>query len=208
MSTYRLYAMKGWGSVIAEAGFAVAGIPLEIVPTDIEKDEDRERLRAVNPLAQFPTLVMPDGRVMTESAAIMLHLADLRPEAGLAPPADAPERAEFQRWLVFLVAAVYPTFAYGDNPLRWVTDAGAQAELTRRNIEHRCALYSMLEGQVAPKPWFLGTRFSALDLYICAMSHWRPGRAWFKENCPKLHGIALAADVHPAVRSVWRRNFD
>lgn len=207
MSTHKLYAMKGWGSVIAEAGFAVAGLPLEIVELDIGNDDDRERLRALNPLAQFPTLVLPDGRVMTESAAILLHLADLRPDSGLAPPADAPERPDFLRWLVFFVAAVYPTFAFGDNPLAWVTDKQAQEELTRRAIEHRSSLYAMLERQVSPDPWFLGTRFSALDIYVCAMSHWRPRRAWFKEACPKLYGIALAADQHPALKAVWRRNF-
>lgn len=207
MTVHTLYGRKGWGSVIAEAGFAVADLPLEIVEIDLDDGDDLRRLRALNPLAQFPTLVLPDGRVMTESAAILLHLADLRPDSGLAPPADAPERPDFLRWLVFFVAAIYPTFAYGDRPFTWVTDKPAQEELSRRAIEHRSALYAMLETQVSPNPWVLGTRFSALDIYVCAMSHWRPRRAWFKENCPKLHSVALAADGHPAMKAVWRRNF-
>jgi len=207
MSTYTLYGQKGWGSVIAEAGFAVAGIPVEFVPIDLNRAADRERLRAINPLAQFPTVTAPDGRVLTESAAILLHLADLRPDSGLAVPADAPERPDFLRWLVFLVAAVYPTFYYGDSPDRWVEGEEAQAEMTRRIIDHRGTLYRMLEAQITPNPWTLGLRFSALDIYVCAMSHWRPRRDWFKAHCPKLYSVALAADEHPAMKSVWQRNF-
>ncbi len=56
--------------------------------------------------------------------------------------------------------------------------------------------------------WFLGERFSALDVYVGIMTHWRPGRAWFAEHCPRLHAIAEAVDRLPALAPVWAANFD
>jgi GST-like protein len=61
--------------------------------------------------------------------------------------------------------------------------------------------------QAAIGPWFLGARFSALDIYIAIMTRWRPRRAWFAENCGKLHAIATRADAEPRLNAVWRRNF-
>jgi GST-like protein len=82
------------GSLIVEAAFAFAGIPLEFI--DLSWDEirsDNPSLRAINPLAQVPTLLMPDGSVMTESAAIILHLADLDAKANLVPPPEHAQRS-------------------------------------------------------------------------------------------------------------------
>ena len=81
----------------------------------------RAKLEKVNPLAQVPTLVMPDGSVMSESAAITLLLADITGQDSLVPTAGAPERAAFLRWLVFIVANIYPTFTYADDPARFVS---------------------------------------------------------------------------------------
>lgn len=55
----------------------------------------RDRLLALNPLAQVPTLVSPDGAVPTESAAMGLHLAEPSPQAGLMPAVGHPARAKF-----------------------------------------------------------------------------------------------------------------
>ncbi|MBM3546799.1 MAG: glutathione S-transferase family protein [Alphaproteobacteria bacterium] len=206
MTEFTLYALEGWGSTIVEAALATGGLDYKIETVD-PRGEGQDRLLALNPLGQLPTLVLPDGRVMTESAAIVLHISELRPEAGLAPPADDPIRPEFLRWLIFLVAAVYPTFAVGDVPHKWIAGKKAQAELSRGAIERRCRNWRMVEA-AAKGPWFLGERFSAIDLYIGAMTHWRPGRAWFEANCPKLHAIALKADAHPGPAKVWKRNFD
>ena len=54
-----------------------------------------------NPNGRIPTLV-DDGLVLFESAAIVLHLVDQHPEAGLAPKVGTPERAKFYQWLTFL----------------------------------------------------------------------------------------------------------
>ena len=60
-----------------------------------------------DPVGQVPTLLLPDGQVMTESAAMTLHLADLSGRDDLVPGPAAAERAAFLRWLVFLVANIY-----------------------------------------------------------------------------------------------------
>ena len=204
MARYRLMSTKGWGSVIAEAALAMAGVDYDI--EDVDMKGPRTRLLAVNPLGQLPTLILPDGRIMTESAAIVLHLNDLKPAAGLAPAADDRERADFLRWLVFLVSSVYPTFTWGDYPGRFVS-GDAVGELQRRSIELRCERWQVMEGAASSGPWFLGRRSSAIDLYLAAMTHWRPRRDWFQKHCPKLHAIALRADELPEVRAVWKRNF-
>jgi GST-like protein len=207
-SQYRLLGQKGYGSVIAEAAFALAGIEIAIEDLDYESPgPDRDRLLALNPLGQVPTLVMPDGSVMTESAAIVLHADDLAPGARLVPPPGDPDRPRFQRWFVFLVSAVYPTFTYGDVPERWVP--GEAAPLLKESTNrHREALWRQVEAAFDPAPWMLGERFSALDIYVCVMSKWRPRRDWFAVECPKLHRVALSVDALPALRDVWARNAD
>jgi GST-like protein len=199
---WRVMGMKGCGSAIAEAVLALAEIPYEREEHDYESEAGRAALLAKNPLAQVPTLVAPDGGVMTETAAIALHVDELVPGAGLLPAVGDPLRREALRWLTFVVAAIYPTFTYGDNPAKW----GASDELKRATSAHREKLWRHLEGVIAG-PWFLGARWSVLDVYVAVMTRWTPGRAWVADACPKLAAIAAAVDRDPRLAGVWSANF-
>ena len=197
---------KGCGSAIVEAALVLAGIPYEREEVNYETKEGHDKLaHAGNPLAQVPTVIMPDGTVMTESAALVLYIDGLVPELGLVPSLKDPLRREFLRWLMFLVAAVYPTFTYGDEPSKW-SESGAQ-ELRESTDDHRKSLWRLVEGAVRG-PWFLGDRPSALDIYVSVMTRWRPRREWFAEACPRLHKIALAVDEDARLEQVWATNFD
>jgi GST-like protein len=68
------------------------------------------------------------------------------------------------------------------------------------------AFWGMVETE-AGTPWFLGDRFSALDIFVATMTRWRPGRTWFAADAPQLHAIAVAAEAVPRIAEVWRRNF-
>lgn len=208
MAGYTLYGQAGSGSMIVEAAFALAGVSVDVVAVAWEDlGWESEALRSLNPLGQLPTLILPDGQVMTESAAMILHLADHHPLAGLAPAVGHQQRDAFLRWLTFLVAAVYPTFTYGDEPERWVEgDYAASGKLLRGTNAHRELLYRHLE-TVAGDSWFLGDTFSAIDLYLWLMRHWRPGMEWFQRECPRLHAIGERTGQLPAVARVQRRNF-
>ncbi len=205
---YTLFAAKGWGSVIAEIGFAYAGVPYRREEVDPDGGPAFDRLKAANPLGQFPTVIMPGGELLTESAAILLHLADHAPaEVGLAPAPHAANRPEFLRWLVFLVAAIYPTFTYGDFPPRYVEGEAAQNQLRDSTNRLRQEHYLQLE-RAARAPCFLGEARSAIDIYIWAMRHWRPGPDWFTAHCPKLTAIAATIDGDPRLAEIRAWNFD
>ena len=92
--TYKLYGRPRWGSALVEAQLVWYGLPFEFEEVgDLLRDPAaRIALQKVNPLAQVPTLVLPDGRVMSESAAITLLLADTTGTDSLVPRSGAAER--------------------------------------------------------------------------------------------------------------------
>ena len=85
-------------------------------------------------------------------------------------------------------------------------DANDGKQLRESTDRHRKLLWAQVE-QAAGAPWFLGERFSAIDLYVTVMSRWRPGRKWFAVEAPKLTVIALTGEALPKVAPVIGRNF-
>jgi GST-like protein len=205
---YKLFARAGWGSVIVEAQLAWHGLAFELVEVAdlFQSASAREELSRLNPLAQLPTLILPDGTLMTESAAITLHLADVTEGRSLVPAPGDPTRPAFLRWLVFLVANIYPTFTYADDPSRFVADTPARAGFKESVDRYGERLWAIVEA-AAGAPWFLGGALSALDIYIAAMRHWRPGAAWFAAEAARLNAIAARIEALPELKAVWRRNF-
>tara|TARA_R110000787_G_scaffold45526_6_gene111034 strand:+ start:447 stop:1085 length:639 start_codon:yes stop_codon:yes gene_type:complete len=203
-----LYGTPGWGSALVEAQLDFYCLPyrFETVGNLFTDAAARERLITVNPLAQVPTLVLPDGQVLTESAAITLWLAGNTGRDDLVPATGAPEQAAFLRWLVYLVTNIYPTFTYADDPARFVSTEAARAPFKAAIEAYRERLWSIVE-DASGAPWFLGERFSALDLYVCVMHHWSPRGDWFAMHAPKLNAIALRAKALEPLQGVWSRSF-
>src|SRR5688572_3863075 len=156
MGKMRLFGEPGWGSAIVEAQLDWYGFDydFERVGNLFKATESRQHLAAVNPLAQIPTLVLADGTVLTESAAITLYLADVTGQDSLVPRAGDPTRTAFLRWLVFIVANIYPTYTYGDEPSRFVAGEEAQRSFLEHVNAYAKKLYAVLESAAAA-PWFL-----------------------------------------------------
>ena len=130
------------------------GAPYELHVLNMKTGEQRQpAYLAINPMGKVPALKHGDA-LITEQVAIYLYLADLFPEAELAPPVGDPLRGPYLRWMVFYAACFEPAPAmaspYGDfdTTLRTVTD-----QLTRG-------------------AYLLGDRFSAADVLWATALTW------------------------------------
>ena len=96
---YKLYLARDSGVRAPQALLEEIGAEYEKLVIDFEKDEHRsDEFLSVKPMGQIPALVLPDGTLMTETAAILLQIVDRHPEAQLAPTAGSTERTRFLRW--------------------------------------------------------------------------------------------------------------
>ena len=90
-----LHGCNGCGSSAVEALLEMAGVAYRRNVFDWDDRDAWERLRKIQPLAQVPTLVLDDGTVLTESAAIVLWIAEQHSGAGLMP-SDPVMRSELE----------------------------------------------------------------------------------------------------------------
>jgi GST-like protein len=201
-----LFHARGCGSAVVEALLELADVPYErIEAVPWESGPGIDRLRALNPLGQIPTLVLEDGTTLTESAAIVLWLSARHPT--LAPASEAA-RASLHRWTVFLATNVYAALGVGDHPEVWI-DGESERQRLKAGADARAkACWQMLEANVAPAPFLLGDALTALDVYAAMLARFRPGRTWLESACPRLAAATARAEAHPVVARVWARNFD
>lgn len=185
------------------------GLPYEIVEAPTwEGQAEQAKVAGVNPLKQIPALVTPEGETITESAAILLWLADRHPEAGLAPTPDSPLRGQFLRWMVFVPAAIYSLFWVRDDPSRLGgPDPEVQARIKTATAERILDCWGMMERQVSPGRYLLGDELTVLDLYVAVVSRWGPRRVRFYEVAPRMAEVVRRVDADPRLATFWQKRF-
>ena len=129
----------------------------------------------LNPNGLLPVLV-DGGQVVYETAAIVLHLCDTHPQAGLAPAAGTWERAHFYQWLMWLTNTLQASLIVYFYPERWVNEGNAEgAAEVKATAERKVGgLLDMLDAELARhgQDWFGGAHFSALDPYVFTLCRW------------------------------------
>ena len=200
-----LFGAKGSGAVAVEAALTLIGRPYRLVESfQWDGDPaDGERVLAANPMRQVPALVLPSGEVLTESAAILVWLAEQHPESGLAPPPGDPRRGQFLRWMSFVASAIYSLYWVKDEPRRLVPDPAAQPVLVDRSEGRILDCWRMMGEQVTPGRYILGEALSVLDLYVAVVSRFRPRRRRFYEAAPSLADPVRRVDADPSLRALW-----
>lgn len=205
---YVVYGAQGGGSVPVEATLTLLGLPYEVVEAPPwESEAERERIGQVNPMRQIPALVLPSGEVMTESAAMLMWLADRHPEARLAPPIADRRRAAYLRWMTFIPAAIYSLYWIRDDPMRVVADETAAELVKTRTAERIAECWRIMDAQVSPGRYLLGEDLGVLDLYVTVVSRWTPRRERFYQEAPKMAEVMRRVDADPRLQAFWAERF-
>lgn len=206
---YILYGANGSGSASAEIALLRCAAPFRIVSAaPWEPGPGLDELGTVNPLKQIPTLRLPDGSVLSESAAILIHLGLTFPDAELLPN-DAGLRAQAARGLVFIAANCYAAISVIDYPERWTTDTSKTArEHVRAGARARLhANWQIFADQFAAYPFFGGDSPGALDYLAAVVSKWSGARAYLKVNRPEFFATLERIERHPSVAPVFARHW-
>jgi len=155
-------------------------------------------------MRQLPALVLPSGELMTESAAILMQIAESHPDAGLAPPSGTPLRPRFLRWMRFLSSQVYALYWIRDVPGRIAQDDAAQAFAKQRTEARIADCWRVMADGLEPAGRFLlGDELSVLDIYLSVLSRWGPKRRGFYAAAPKLAPVVRAVDAEPRLAALW-----
>jgi GST-like protein len=205
--SYTLYGDYGSGAFSAEAALAEAGAPYTFELVLLEKNEQKTpQFLALNPSGKIPALRLPGGTIVTESAAILLTLADHFPPARLLPPQGGTARATAYRWLAFMAGEIYPMVEIVDYPQRFVAE-GAAADALREVARARVRERILLIERALAGPFLLDGGFSILDIYAAMFTRWSIGKEWRDANIPRLNALAAAVSQRPAIAPVWQRHF-
>jgi GST-like protein len=207
-SPLTLYGAQASGSIAVEAALTLLGVPYTLVEgaTWVEPAA-RDRVAPVNPMRQIPTLVLPDGEIMTESAAILIYLADAHAQSGLAPPPADPRRRQFLRWMVYVSSAIYSLHWIKPDVGRIGAPESARASVVDAVHERIAFCWSNMDAQLTPGRYLLGDELTVLDLYVAVVSRFGPWRERFYQVAPRMTPVVQRVDQEPRLADFWRERF-
>jgi glutathione S-transferase len=158
----KLYYAPGACSISPHIALRESGVPFSLERVDFKagkKLADGTSFATINPKGYVPALGLADGQVLTEGVAIVQYIADLNPEARLAPPAGSFARVRLQEWLNFIATELHK----GISPLFAPQASQEFKQAVKEKLAGRLVL---LEKGLADKRFLLGDDFSVADGYV------------------------------------------
>ena len=206
---YTLFGSKGSGSASAEAALTMAGLEFRSVDAaSWDAGPGRDELTRVNPLCQIPTLLLPDGSVLTESAAILIHLGLQHPASGLLP-ADAAARAQTLRGLTYIAANCYAAIGIIDYPERWCAepDDKTNKRIQAGSRQRLHYLWEVFADTYPARPFLGGQHLGALDLLAAVVSKWSGARKHLATARPAFSALLARIENEPRVAAIFAHHW-
>jgi glutathione S-transferase len=204
---FNLYARPSTGSAAVEALLAECGAAYEII--DVLRNPDGsfpENFWRVNPKGEVPTLALPDDSIMTESAAMMIYLADLNPAKALAPKVSAPERPAYLRWMVYFATQLYTADLRMYYPARHSTDPSHADAIKAKAIQDMDRDFAIFARELGEKPHILGGTFSAVDIYAAMLFSWAADVDALFARHPNIAALYNRVASRPLIAPIWAKN--
>lgn len=195
----KLYYAPGACSLASHIALHESGLPFEIDKLNIPTitTANGEDFKQINPKGYVPAIRLDDGSILTEGAAILQYIADLNPDAGMAPPAGTMERYRLQEWLNFIGTELHKTFT----PL-FSSTASEGVKNHARNLLNTRLDY--VETQLADKPYLLGDNFTVADAYLFVVMSWSSHVDFDLSLFPRIRAYMERIAVRPAVQAAMK----
>ena len=204
---YKLYGTKLTGTCAVHAALEELDLPYELLEVTTKTGQHlTDDYEKINPRQQVPSLMLPEGAVITEGPAILIHLADTHAQPSLIPATGTIDRSQIIRWLFFFASNVYEGELRKLFGARYTTDRDGGDAVVAAAAAYVNWHYQIFETVLGDGPFFLGGRFSLLDIYVWMLAQWMD-RKWLEANCPKIVRLADTAMARPKIEPIHKLNF-
>ncbi|HSF95573.1 MAG TPA: glutathione S-transferase N-terminal domain-containing protein [Thermohalobaculum sp.] len=195
----KLYYSPGSAALAPHIVLEEIGAAFEPVRIDFAAGQQRSpEYLAINPKGRVPVLVTDRG-ILTEAPAILAYLAQVHPQAGLAP-SDPFGFARAQAFNSYLCSTVHVAHAHGPRAARWADDPAAQEAMKRKVPQTMTEAFALIEGGMLEGPWVLGADYSICDAYLFTMARWLERDAADLSRLPRVLDHRARMQERPAVR--------
>lgn len=181
--------------VLSEAAFS---FELEKVDLKTKQTASGQDFNAINSKSMVPVLELDNGERLTEGVAIVQYLADLKPQANLAPSTGSLARAHLQEWLNFIATELHK----GIHPIYRVADAGQQAK--EFYLPRLKSALAYVAEHLKDRAYLLGEQFTVADAYLFTVLGWHKWIDLDLAEWPVLLAYHQRVTARPNVQSVLR----
>jgi glutathione S-transferase len=194
---YKLYFAPGSAAMAPHAMLEDIGAPFELIKVDIKTGEQHSAdYLKLNPHARVPTLIYDGDRLLYESTAICLLLADRHPGIPFVPKVDSKDRGPFLQWMAYLTNTLQESCMHWWHPEKFVDGADQQAAVKRKADQRTAEMFRFLDGQLAG-PFLCGSTFYICDYYAVMLARWTRTMATPAHTNPNVNKLIRAVMQRP-----------
>ncbi|MBN9598049.1 MAG: glutathione S-transferase N-terminal domain-containing protein [Afipia sp.] len=140
---------------------------------------------AINPKGRVPALVTDRG-ILTETPAILAFIAQIAPQADLAPLNDPFAFAEVQAFNSYVCSSMHVAHAHRMRGRRWATEESSLEDMRRKVPENVRAGFDLVENKLLRGPWVMGETYTICDPYLFTVADWAKGDSVDIADFPKV----------------------
>ena len=193
---FKLYYKEGTGAFVVQAVLEECGLDYEKI---VVEDPKSTEFLDVNPMGAIPALGLPDGSVITESAAMCLHLTDTNPTAKLMPAPGSNERAHAYRWLLFLATSGYGAVLRRFHPQDNTDDPAGVAAVEEKAARDMRRYLGIVSDAIEEGPFMFGTAYTLVDTYLWMIAAWETASDTLYRDNPKLRRLVREVAKRPVI---------
>ena len=187
-----------FGSIVA---LEWHGEPYRLCRIQMPEEVTSGPFSSINAVQETPTLMTDDGRFVSESIAILNHIAARSIDRGWGHPQGSPEFDRFNQMLAFLNTSLFSAFSPLWFALEHAGHGAAKLALGDYGRKQVAKAHANLERMLEGREWLLGDRRSFADAYFAGIARWNDfHRVIDRGAYPRVSRLYDRLQEDPAVR--------
>lgn len=156
----------------------------------------------VNPLRETPALLTPENALLSESLAILQHVAAQDLGRGLGFRQGTRDFDRLNGVLAFLVTAFHGAWGAIFQPAKYADGEAAQASVRSKAIARAARGYAHVEALLGDRPYLLGDTPTIADAYLYGVARWGDdlGVIDIRRDYPRVYAFQQRMAADPAVK--------